>query len=84
MPPPELARDAPGFDILEPVVIGLLARFRDDFGTAFADGVQSAGPTTGGGIDKPLIGQHRFDDHLRAVTEGLHDGFVFNLWDMRT
>ncbi len=26
-----------------------------------------------GGVDEPLVGQHRLDHHLRAVAEGLHD-----------
>ena len=35
----------------------------------------SAGPTIFVGIDEPLVGQHRLDDHFRAVPEGLHDRF---------
>ena len=32
-------------------------------------------------VDEPLIGQHRFDDNLGAVAEGLHDGLVFDQRD---
>ena len=78
MPPPQLARDAPRLDILKPVVIHLLAAFRHDLGAAFAHSIQR-GPNDLGGIDEPLVGQHRLDHHFGAVTEGLHDFLLFDV-----
>ena len=36
--PPELARDAPGLDVLQPVEVGLLVALGQDAGAAVADG----------------------------------------------
>ena len=72
MPPPQLARDAPGFDVFQPVVIGLFARLRHDFHVAIAHGVQR-GADNLFRVHEPLVGQHRFDDHFGPVAEGLHD-----------
>jgi hypothetical protein len=30
------------------------------------------------GIDIPLVGEHRLDDDLGAVAEGLHDALIFD------
>ncbi len=35
-----------------------------------------------GGVDEPLVGQHRFNDDFGAVAKGLHDGFVFDVGDL--
>ena len=75
--PPELARDAPGLDVLEPVVIGLLARLGDDLGAPVAHRVEG-GANDLLGIDEPLVGEHRLDDHLGAVAERLHDRLVLD------
>ena len=45
VPPPELARDAPGLDVLEPVEVGLLVALRQDPGAPVADRVDAPGPT---------------------------------------
>ena len=63
MPPPQLARDAPRLDILQPVEIGLLARLWHDLGRARTHGLQRRLDDLGG-VHKPLIGQHRLDHHL--------------------
>ncbi len=69
--PPELARDAPGLNVLEPVEIG--------FGVALGQDLGPAGPhRIDGGLDdlgrihEPLIGQHRLDGDLRAIAVRHH------------
>ena len=72
VPPPELARNAPGLDVLQPVEIDLRIAFGQDHGLPAAHRVDRRlhDPR---GVDEPLVGQHRFDHDLRAVAEGLHD-----------
>ena len=72
MPPPELARNAPRLDILQPVVIGLLAALRHDLHAPRTHGVQ-CWPNDLTSINKPLVGQHRLDHNFRPVAKGLHD-----------
>jgi hypothetical protein len=75
--PPELARDAPGLDVLHPVVVGILPVVRHEFGHAVAHR-RDRGSGQGLGIDEPLVSQHRLDHHLRAVAIGRHDFFRFH------
>ena len=77
MAPPELTGDAPGFDIVEPVEIRLLPRLRHERRVAVLHCLQRR-LRQRLGIDEPLVGKHRLDDDLRAVAEGLHDGFGFD------
>ena len=77
MPPPQLARDAPGLDILQPVEIGALAALGHDHGVAVPHGIQR-GADDLGGVNEPLVGQHRLDHHFGAVAEGLHEGLGFD------
>ena len=77
MPPPQLTRDAPGFDVIEPVEIDLFFALWDDLDVAVADGIKRW-PNDLGRVDEPLVGEHGLDDNLRAVPEGLHDGFGFD------
>ncbi len=70
--PPQLARDGPRLDVFQPVEIHLFMLFRQDAGAAVAHGVDG-GLHDGGGVDEPLVGQHRLDHHARAVAKGLHD-----------
>ena len=66
MAPPELARDAPGLDVLHPVEIGLLPVLRDDGGAPFAHaGDRRLGQHLG--VHVPLVGQERLDRHAAAV-----------------
>ena len=66
VPPPELAGDAPGLDVLEPVVVGLLLALGQDAGAAVADRLEGrAGELRG--VDVPLVGQERLDRDLGAV-----------------
>ena len=66
MAPPELARDAPGLDVLHPVEIGLLPALRDDCGPPFAHaGDRGLGQRLG--VHVPLVGQERLDRHAAAV-----------------
>ena len=78
MAPPQLAGNAPRLDILQPVVIGLFARFRDDLGHPRPHRLQR-GFHDLGGVDEPLVSQHRLDHDLRSVTKGLHDLLVFDV-----
>ena len=78
MPPPQLAADAPRFDVFQPVIIGFFATLRDNLGLARAHGLQR-GFHDFRGFHEPLVRQHGFDHHLGAVAEGLHDRFVFDI-----
>ena len=60
MAPPQLARNTPGFDVFQPMIICLFARLWNDFDRSVAHRVQG-GADDFGGIDKPLIGQHGFN-----------------------
>jgi hypothetical protein len=77
VPPPELARDRPGLDVLQPVEIDLAVLLGDDGRAPVADGVER-GAHDLGGVDEPLVGQHRLDHDLGAVAEGLGDDLVLD------
>ncbi len=74
MSPPQLARDAPVLDVVQPLVVGVhpVLRVKLDlagahafqrlFGDAFTFSTRLAHR------DEPLVGQHRFDHHAGAVT----------------
>ena len=64
--PPELARDAPGLDVGEPLEEGLLVVLGDELGLPVAHRLEGA---LGERLDVhvPLVGQVRLDDHARAV-----------------
>ena len=77
VPPPQLPRDTPGLDILHPVEIGVFPGLRHKVRASLAH--------RGNGrlckalrISEPLVRQHRFDNNLRTVTEGLHDLVVLD------
>ena len=72
VPPPELARNAPRLDALEPVEVDLAVALGHDPGLAGAHGLDRRADDLRG-VDEPLVGQHRLDHHLGAVAEGLHD-----------
>ena len=65
-PPPELARDAPGLDVLQPVVVGLLLALGQDAGAAVADRLEGR-PGELRSVDVPLVGQERLDRNLGTV-----------------
>ena len=71
MSPPQLARDAPGLDVLEPLEIGLLPVLRDEAGLA---GTHRRDRALGQGldVDVPLVGQIGLDRHARAVAVRHH------------
>jgi hypothetical protein len=81
--PPQLARDAPVLDIAEPLVVGggpVLGHELDlaaghfverHFGDRLAR-VEGAFRRRLGHGDEPLVGQHRFDDHVGAVAARHH------------
>ena len=66
MPPPELARDAPVLDVLEPIEVNLLEALGDDLDLAVAHGVAPLGghPVH---LDEPLAREHRLDDLAAAL-----------------
>ena len=75
--PPELARHAPGLDVLEPVEPGLLPGLGNDRDVARAHRLdRRLGERLC--VDIPLVGQHRLDHQPRAVAERLHDHLVFD------
>ncbi len=76
--PPQLARDAPGLDILEPVEPGLLPGLGDDLDLARSRRLdRRLGQRRG--VDIPLVGQPRLDHHARAVAERRRDDAVLDL-----
>ncbi len=66
MSPPELARDAPGLDVLHPVEIGLLPVLGHEHGAARAHGVDGAHRERLG-VHVPLVGEERLEHGGRAV-----------------
>ena len=77
MPPPQLARDAPRLDVLQPVEIHLAVLLREDRNFARTHSINGGLHDLIGG-DKPLVRQHRFDHHFGAIAEGLHDFLGFD------
>ena len=79
MAPPELARDAPVLDVVEPVEIGVLPVVRHEADAAAFDGLdrrlRDARPAAGAAVvellarevDEPLVGQEGFDDGAAAI-----------------
>ena len=82
MPPPELARDAPRFDILEPVEIHLFILLGQDLDITIAHGVDG-GLHNFRGLYEPLVGQHRLDHDFGSVTKRLHDLLGLDQRDQR-
>ena len=82
MPPPELTRDAPVLDIIEPLVVGVDPIVRVETDLAAGHNVQCflrdgfAIRTGFAHRHKPLIGQHGFDNYARAIA-AWHFQFVF-------
>ena len=80
MAPPELARDAPGLDVLHPVEIGLLPVLRHEPGAAgLHRGDRRRGELLG--VDVPLVGEERLDRHVAAVAVRDHVGVRLDLLD---
>ncbi len=86
MTPPQLTRDAPVLDIVEPLVVGGAPVFRDEFDFAVRHfferhfGNRFAGEVCAfrcrfAHRDKPLVGQHRFD-HDAGPVAARHHQFV--------
>ena len=81
MSPPELARDAPVLNVLEPMAVGCGPVFRMKTDLAGVDGLERDlrdGPPREtcvcglafGGRNEPLIGEHRLDDDAGAPRSG--------------
>ena len=81
MPPPELARDAPVLNVLEPMAVGRRPVFRMKTDLPGVDGLERDfrdGPPREacvcwlafGGRNEPLISEHRLDDDARAPRSG--------------
>ncbi len=66
MAPPELARDAPGLDVLEPAVIVIGEAIRDEARLAVLDGRERRLRQLTG-VDVPLVREPRLDGDVRAV-----------------
>ena len=69
MPPPELARDAPGLDVLKPLEIDIPPVFGNELCLALANDLER-GLRQGLRVDIPLVGQERLDNFVRAVAIG--------------
>ena len=81
--PPELARDAPGLDVLEPVIIGLGPALRRDLGATVLDRLERAiGQRLD--VDIPLVGQPGLDHDIRAVAMGHGMGVRLDLHQQAT
>ena len=78
MPPPELARDAPGLDVAQPLEIDLLVGLGLEHRIALLHSLQR-GLGQGVGVNVPLVRQPGLDDHARAVA--VRDD-VFGLLDL--
>src|SRR4029077_19626148 len=66
--PPELARDAPGMNVLHPVVVGLRPVAREDRDPPLAHGLDRR---LGQGLHlyPPLLRHERLDDGLTAIAD---------------
>ena len=71
MAPPELARHAPGLDVLQPLEIGLLPILRHEARAAFAHGFERR-LRQRLGVDIPLVGEPRLEHRARAVAVRHH------------
>ena len=71
MTPPELARDAPGLDVLHPLEIGLFPVLRHELGRTRAHG-RDRRLRHGLGVDIPLVGQIGLKDHAGTVAMRHH------------
>ena len=78
MAPPQLARDTPGLDVLEPVIPGLGPAFGNDpdctRAGCFDDRLYQCR-----GVDIPLIGKPWLDHHTRPVAIGGGDRSILDL-----
>src|ERR687891_662311 len=74
--PPQLAADAPIFDILQPVEIDLLKALGHNLDTPISDGLEGSLRQRLDG-HKPLRRDHRFDDFTAAL--GARDGGAIGL-----
>ena len=78
MAPPQLPRDAPGLDILEPLEMGLFPILRDEPRSAVAHGRERwRGQRLR--IDIPLISEPRLDDNSGTISVRHHMNMCFNL-----
>ncbi len=73
MAPPQLARDAPGLDVLHPLEIGLFPVLRHERGFARTHR-RDRGLCQRLGVDVPLVGQIGLDHAVRAVAVRHHVG----------
>src|SRR5690606_955762 len=72
MAPPELARDAPGLDVLHPVEIGLFPMLRHELGPPGPHRLDRR-PGQDLGVDIPLVGEERLDRNTAPVEPFLTD-----------
>ncbi len=74
MPPPQLPRDAPVLDVVQPLVVSVHPVFRVKLDLATCHAFQrllgdAFSPVAGfAHRDEPLIGQHGLDHHMSTVT----------------
>src|SRR5579859_70098 len=80
MPPPELARDAPVVNVVQPVGVDLIEAFRHDLHEVIVDRAQGR-RCQRGHFDEPLFGDKWFDDGIRAVTVAQRHGIFLDLHD---
>jgi len=75
--PPQLARDAPRLDVLEPVEPGLGPGLGHDLDIALLHRLECRKRELGR-VDIPLVGQPRLDYHARTVAERCRDDAVLD------
>jgi len=78
MTPPQLARDAPGLDVFEPVEPGLLPGLGDDPDVAVLHRLQR-GKRELGRIDIPLVGEPWLNDDSGAVAVRRRDDAILDV-----
>ena len=67
MPPPELARNAPWLDVLEPIEVGFFPGLRDELRSSLHGQRRLLGLGERLGVGIPLIGEPGLDNDVRAV-----------------
>ena len=77
MAPPQLSRNTPRLDVSEPMKIDFLFGFWQYFDCTITHRLECWSYDFIG-VNKPLISQHRLNHDFGAISEGLHDGFIFH------
>ena len=80
MPPPQLARDAPGLDVPHPLEVGLLPILGDELRTSILNGLDGLFRQLGS-VHIPLVRQPRLDRNAGAISVGDHVRIRLDLFE---